>query len=413
MRRTVIVSLLIVAAAPAAHAQAPNPEPPEAVTNPTTDVATTAATARGTVDAKGTPTTYRFEYGTSTSYGLTSAEAVTSGTGAEAVSARLTGLTPSTTYNVRLVATNAAGTSRGANRTFTTGATPSAPRVGQASARNLSPTEVELSASVNPSAQETRVRFELGTSRTYGRQTGEVRLAPSSSSTTVRIRVSGLRPYTTYQTRAVATNASGTTRGANRQFRTLRGASGVSIAVPDTKLAFGARTTVSGRVSGSGVGGVPVALERLEGDGRFREIARRNAESDGDYAFSVGPLFASTRLRAVVRATVSPASTPIDLLVRARVGLRPERGARSVLVRGTVFPAVTGARVSVQRQAPSGRWVRVGRTTVRAVAADRGSYRLRVARPRRTAAIRVVVIPATTAPVVRGISREVRIAARR
>ena len=59
-------------------------------------------------------TTYRFEYGTSSSYGLQTAEVdAGSGTGAVDASANLTGLTSDTTYHYRVVATNAAGVTRG------------------------------------------------------------------------------------------------------------------------------------------------------------------------------------------------------------------------------------------------------------------------------------------------------------
>ena len=66
-------------------------------------------------------TTYRFEYGTSTSYGLQTAEAdAGSGTGAVDASANLGGLTTDTTYHYRVVATNAAGVTRGSDHTLKT-----------------------------------------------------------------------------------------------------------------------------------------------------------------------------------------------------------------------------------------------------------------------------------------------------
>ena len=73
-------------------------------------------------------TTYRFEYGTSTSYGLQTAEAdAGSGTGAVDASADLSGLTTDTTYHYRVVATNAAGVDRGSDHTLKTAAAPGPP----------------------------------------------------------------------------------------------------------------------------------------------------------------------------------------------------------------------------------------------------------------------------------------------
>jgi hypothetical protein len=83
-------------------------------------IAARAATISGTVNPRGRPTNYRFEYGTGTSLNRRTRQvAVGNGTAAVAVTATLT-LEPTTTYSYRLVATNAAGTVRGARRTFKT-----------------------------------------------------------------------------------------------------------------------------------------------------------------------------------------------------------------------------------------------------------------------------------------------------
>jgi hypothetical protein len=80
-----------------------------------------SAQPTGTVDARGRHTTWYFEYGESTSYGAkTAARSGGSSFGAKAASASITGLRPSTTYHVRLVAVNDGGTSRGDDVTFTT-----------------------------------------------------------------------------------------------------------------------------------------------------------------------------------------------------------------------------------------------------------------------------------------------------
>jgi hypothetical protein len=83
----------------------------------------TTATLSGRVNPDGqTVTKCKFEYGTSTSYG-SSAPCKTlpgSGTSPVEVSAKITGLTPNTEYHFRFTATNAAGTSKGADVTFKT-----------------------------------------------------------------------------------------------------------------------------------------------------------------------------------------------------------------------------------------------------------------------------------------------------
>jgi phosphodiesterase/alkaline phosphatase D-like protein len=79
------------------------------------------AVVTGTLDTHGRSTSWWFDYGTTTAYGhSTSGKSAGSKAGAQAVSSTLTGLTPSTTYHYRLVTKSDAGTTRGADATFTT-----------------------------------------------------------------------------------------------------------------------------------------------------------------------------------------------------------------------------------------------------------------------------------------------------
>ena len=104
----------------------PTSTPPTATTDPATTVTSSGATLNGSVNPNGQATTYQFDYGTTTSYGSTTPSAsVGSGTNALAAASVLTGLAPGTTYDFRVVATSANGSSDGTNLTFTT-STPSA-----------------------------------------------------------------------------------------------------------------------------------------------------------------------------------------------------------------------------------------------------------------------------------------------
>lgn len=94
---------------------------PGATTTAASDIASTTATVNGTVSANNTDTSYYFQYGTTTAYGSqTPTQGPVKGNADRRVSADLTGLAPATTYNYRIVATNADGTVNGANMTFTT-----------------------------------------------------------------------------------------------------------------------------------------------------------------------------------------------------------------------------------------------------------------------------------------------------
>jgi hypothetical protein len=87
----------------------------------TSDVAETSATLHARINPGGSPTTYRFEYGTSILYGSEApagGEAVGSGHAPVPVSAHLTGLTPGVTYHFRVVAENEWGAERTDDATF-------------------------------------------------------------------------------------------------------------------------------------------------------------------------------------------------------------------------------------------------------------------------------------------------------
>jgi len=88
-----------------------HPVPPSATTGSATNVQPLQATLNGTVNPNGFDTHYYFQYGTTTSYGLSTGEVdAGSGTSNVAASATVTGLTPGTAYHYRIVATNASGT---------------------------------------------------------------------------------------------------------------------------------------------------------------------------------------------------------------------------------------------------------------------------------------------------------------
>jgi hypothetical protein len=105
-----------------------DPAPPTISGVGAREVTDTTAVLGGRVDPNHSQTTYHFEYGTDTSYGnSTAVDSAGSGARSVAVSKAITGLQPSTEYHFRLVATNAAGVTEGADHTFTTDADPPQP----------------------------------------------------------------------------------------------------------------------------------------------------------------------------------------------------------------------------------------------------------------------------------------------
>ncbi len=131
MRRTRIAAAILVVACGAlavviASAGHPAPAsaaatPPSATTGSPSGVGPSDATLTGTVNPSGQTTTYSFQYGTTTSYGLqTSPTSAGSGSSPVAVHSAIFGLSENTTFHYRLVAQSSAGTSHGADQTLTT-----------------------------------------------------------------------------------------------------------------------------------------------------------------------------------------------------------------------------------------------------------------------------------------------------
>ena len=102
------------------------PEPPVAVTGAAEALSQNGATLSGTVNPDGGTTSYAFQIGIDTSYGVQLFGAAGAGREAQAVSFNVEYLQPGTTYHYRLVASNTGGAVYGADETFTTPVFPAA-----------------------------------------------------------------------------------------------------------------------------------------------------------------------------------------------------------------------------------------------------------------------------------------------
>jgi subtilisin-like proprotein convertase family protein len=95
---------------------------PVATTGDATGLSTSGATLAGSIDPGGAETAYRFDYGTTSGYGQTTATASAgAGSGAVGESAAVSGLAAATTYHYRIVAfRDGVQVAAGADGTFTT-----------------------------------------------------------------------------------------------------------------------------------------------------------------------------------------------------------------------------------------------------------------------------------------------------
>ena len=298
--RTAVRAALALVAVLALGAGVAVAQAPVATTEPATKVTSTTATLNGTVVPNQSGTTYYFQYGPTTAYGTQTPTQPVNGMGAKSVSADVTGLSPSTTYHYRLVAVNSAGTTFGADATFTTTASdPDGRRV---------------------TIDATRTVLRYGRTTTIsGKLTG-----PDNAGKLVTLEENPY-PYTggyTPTTTTATTDANGDYSMVVKPVRNTRYRVTVKTAPPSTsaELAITVRLKVTRRVSDR----TPErgSLVRFSGkvvpghDGQVARIQRRTA--DGDW-------------KTVARATLV-AAAPVDGVARStyskRVRVRSTRAYR-------------------------------------------------------------------------------------
>lgn len=226
---------------------------PTATTGAATGVSTTSATLNATVNPNSQATTYLFQYGLTAAYGSQTPEASAgSGSAGVAVTYAFSGvLTPGTTYHCRVVATNASGTTYGADVEFTTtGATP-APTVTTSAASSVAATTATLNGTVNPNGVATTYYFEYGLTTAYGSSTTPASAGSGSANVAVTGALTGLTAANTYHFRLVATSAGGTTYGADLSLNTTGSAPTVTtLAATDVTTST---ATLNGTVNPNGL----------------------------------------------------------------------------------------------------------------------------------------------------------------
>ncbi|MDH3347960.1 MAG: hypothetical protein OEM02_07655, partial [Desulfobulbaceae bacterium] len=226
LRRSIPISflwLLLIILLPIVSIQDVMAQAPTATTDAATGIGSTSVTVNGTVNPSGDQTIVFFEYGLTVEYGSTIAAQQSPITGSTdtPVSADLSLLDPLATFHYRVGATNASGTTYGADMTFTTlassGGNPPTVITDPASGTGVNFTT--LNGQIYTYNINTTVIFQWGTDTGYGNTiTAEQSPVNSASLIPVTATLSGLNDNTTYHYRITASNDNGTVYGQDMTF---------------------------------------------------------------------------------------------------------------------------------------------------------------------------------------------------
>jgi hypothetical protein len=142
----------------------------------------------------------------------------------ETIADDITGLSPNTTYRVRVHAENSLTDNTSATTTFTTAVIPPGVETGPAS--DIKTSSAVLAGTIDTIGDQTTYRFEYGLTEAYGNNApaGAEGIAGNDRTPRTFTRsITGLSPGTTYHYRLIAQNSAGEVAGADRTFTTLAG----------------------------------------------------------------------------------------------------------------------------------------------------------------------------------------------
>jgi len=186
-------------------------------TNQATAVEATAAIPNGTLeDDGGEACDCGFEWGETIAYGnITPTQSRTTG---QTFSQIISGLDPNKTYHFKAFATNIAGTSHGADRTFTT--LVAIPTVPTDEATDVKETSATLNGTLDDDGGEAcECRFQYGLTTDYGTNTAWQ--AGKETGDTFSQAIVELVGGNLYHFRAQAKNSAGTANGNDRTLATI------------------------------------------------------------------------------------------------------------------------------------------------------------------------------------------------
>ena len=203
----------------------PSGSQPTVNTNNAISVSQQSATLQGSVNPNSISTNAWFEYGTTLSFGNTTAtQSMGGGNSQNSFSYSISNLQSNTTYYFRAVAQNSSGISYGSILSFSTiwqGQGNSVPVVTTHSVNVPGgQTYATLNGSVNPNNSFTNAWFEWGTTTSFGNTAPQQSVSGGTSVIGFSYTISALSQNMNYYYRAVASNSFGVSYGNILSFST-------------------------------------------------------------------------------------------------------------------------------------------------------------------------------------------------
>lgn len=231
----------------------------------------------------------------------------------------------------------------------------SKPAVTTGGVADLTAQSATLLGKVNASGARTTYHFQYGPTTRYGAVTPDGVASANAGTINVTAPLAGLAPFTTYHYRLVATNRNGTTRGADRTFKTKRQPLGLALAATPNPVPFGRPTILAGMLSGTGNANRQILLQSnpfpyVQGFMPTANVQLTNAA--GQFAFPLLSVPVNTQYRVVIPGKPEIASPIVSLGVAVRVSTNTSatrvHTGRRVRFFGTVRPARPGAQFAIQ-----------------------------------------------------------------
>ena len=340
-----------------------------------TSITSNSATTGGDITADGgaTVTSRGLVYGTTTGSATFS---VTSGTGTGTYSISLTGLLPATTYYVRSFATNSVGTVFGTETNFTTIAI--APTLTTTAASSVTKYAANTGGTIISNGGSTISASGICWSTTATPTISDSKTTDGTTSGTFTSSLTSLTAGTTYYVRAYATNAIGTSYGANESFTTLSASSNnpiVAATTTATSITANAailggdvtdegatQVSVRGLVYGTTTGSSTFSVTVGSGAGTFTSTITGLTQGATYYVRSFatnvqGTSYgAETSFTTQTIPTVSVTATPTSITTTSAIGggTISSTGGATITTSGLVWGASTNPEITLPTKTTNG-----------------------------------------------------------